>query len=142
MSWRPNVVRSLGLDQGHHEELRNGPEIKNHIRESLFLDFRKVRDFSGIVSEDSRRFRRVPLWGPPVPEGLPATKEWPTGPCGQPSLVHVANQWAAHKKGVTTFERRRLPLFKEKGGYHLGDEVVGCPKPPYIKRGRGLNVPS
>jgi hypothetical protein len=27
----PKVVRSLGWDPRHHEELRNGPEIKFHI---------------------------------------------------------------------------------------------------------------
>ena len=27
----PNVVRSPGCDPGCHEELRNGPEVKNYI---------------------------------------------------------------------------------------------------------------
>ena len=31
MSWRSNVVQSLGLDPGHHEEIRNGPKNKIHI---------------------------------------------------------------------------------------------------------------
>ena len=142
MSWRPNVVRSLGLDQGHHEELRNGPEIKNHIRESLFwvsekfeifpASYRKILESSGGSHCGAHLSRRAYL----RPRSVP--------------LVHVASppwcMWLINgqpiKGGVTTFERRRLPLFKEMGGYHLGDEVVGCPKPPYIKRGRGLNVPS
>ena len=41
----PKVVRSLGWDPGHHEELRNGPEIKIHIRQVGFRvpeKFRKV----------------------------------------------------------------------------------------------------
>jgi len=69
------------------------------------------------VSECSRRFRRVPLWGPPVPND----QGWPTGPFDQAYLVQVVNQWASLKWGVTTLERggyyllkeRGLPLFKE-----------------------------
>ena len=36
MSKRPNVVRSLRWDPGYHEDIRNGPENKIHIRKVLF----------------------------------------------------------------------------------------------------------
>ncbi len=46
MRWRPNVVRSLGWDPRHHEEVRNGPE-EEYVSElfwknSAVLYFRKV----------------------------------------------------------------------------------------------------
>ena len=43
---RPKIVRSLGWDPGHHEELRNSPEIKFHIRKVGFRVSGKFRDFS------------------------------------------------------------------------------------------------
>ena len=51
MRWRPNIVRSLGWDPGHHEEVRNSPENKIHIRKVIFPGFGKVRENSGIVSK-------------------------------------------------------------------------------------------
>ena len=45
MSKRPNVVRSLGWDPGYHEEIRNGPENKIHIRKVLFRGWRMVPVF-------------------------------------------------------------------------------------------------
>ena len=48
----PNVVRSLEWDPGYHEEIRNGPENKIHIRKVLFRSSGKFLMFS---SEDSRR---------------------------------------------------------------------------------------
>lgn len=45
MRWIPNVVRSLGWDPGHHEEVRNSPENKIHIWEVIFRVTRKVQDF-------------------------------------------------------------------------------------------------
>src|SRR5664279_3971231 len=42
---RPKVVRSLGWDPGRHEELRNGPEIKFHIRQVVFWVPEKFRIF-------------------------------------------------------------------------------------------------
>ena len=38
-------VRSLGWDPGHHEEVRNGPENKIHIREVIFQGSEKVSVF-------------------------------------------------------------------------------------------------
>ena len=58
MRWRPNVVRSLGLDLGHHEEVRNGPENKIHIREVDFRVAEKFGIFPVSYRESSRRF-----WG-------------------------------------------------------------------------------
>ena len=117
MSWSLNIVRSLRGDPRHQEELRNGLEVKIHIWQSDFRISEKVQDFHGRVSKCSRRFRRVPLWGPHIHHD----QEWPTGPFDQPSLVHVVNQWATRKWGVTALERggyyllkeRGLPLFKE-----------------------------
>jgi len=40
---------------------------KESYKGKYFLVFGKVRNFSGSVSEGSRRFRKVPLWGPPAP---------------------------------------------------------------------------
>ena len=34
--WLLNVIRSPGGDPGHHEEFRNGPEVKIYIWEVLF----------------------------------------------------------------------------------------------------------
>ena len=62
MRWRPNVVRSLGWDPGHHEEVRNSPENKIHIREVLFQGSEKVRYFD-------RRFYKVL-------EGYPGGAPW------------------------------------------------------------------
>ena len=68
----PKVVRSLGWDPRHHEELRNGPEIKFHIKESGFWVTGKVRDFSVMywkVLEGSRgshggaHHPERPTWG-------------------------------------------------------------------------------
>ena len=46
MRKRPNVVRSLGWDPGYHEEIRNGPENKIHIRKVPFLSWGMVPVFS------------------------------------------------------------------------------------------------
>ena len=46
MSKRPNVVRSLGWDPGYHEEIRNGPENKIHIRKVLFRSSGMIPVFS------------------------------------------------------------------------------------------------
>ena len=42
----PNVVRSLRLDPVYHEEIRNGPENKIHIRKVLFQSSGKFPMFS------------------------------------------------------------------------------------------------
>ena len=52
----PKVVRSPGWDPGHHEELRNGPEVKIYIWEVIFWVPEKVRFFrycTGKVLEGS-----------------------------------------------------------------------------------------
>jgi hypothetical protein len=51
MRWRPNVVRSLGWDPEHHEEIRNGLENKIHIWKVHFRVSGKVQENSGNVSE-------------------------------------------------------------------------------------------
>lgn len=56
MSWRPNVVRSLGWDPGHHEEVRNSPENKIHIREVIFRVSEKFEIFPVSYREGSRKF--------------------------------------------------------------------------------------
>jgi hypothetical protein len=40
----PKVVQSLGRDPGHHEELRNSPEVKIHIWK-VVIGFRKKFEF-------------------------------------------------------------------------------------------------
>jgi hypothetical protein len=40
---------------------------KESYKGKHFLGSGKVRNFSGSVSEGSRRFRKVPLWVPPAP---------------------------------------------------------------------------
>ena len=54
MRKRPNVVRSLGWDPGYHEEIRNGPENKIHIRKVPFRSWGMVPVFS------SGMFYKVP----------------------------------------------------------------------------------
>ena len=61
---RPNIVRSLGWDPGHHEELRNGPEDIVSYMESGFRVLEKFGIFSVKYRNDSRRFRKVPKWDP------------------------------------------------------------------------------
>ena len=39
---RPKVVQSPGWDPGHHEELRNGPEVKIYIWKVVFGVSKKV----------------------------------------------------------------------------------------------------
>ena len=56
MSKRPNVVRSLVWDPGYHEEIRNGPENKIHIRKSNSGVREWFRCFYQNVLEGSRRF--------------------------------------------------------------------------------------
>ena len=51
------VVRSPGWDPGHHEELRNGPEVKIHIWKVVIGVPKKVRVFSVLYWEGSRRFQ-------------------------------------------------------------------------------------
>src|SRR4051812_15959417 len=51
-----NVVRSLGWDPRYHEEIRNGPENKIHIRKVRFRSLGKIPMFSSEVLEGSRRF--------------------------------------------------------------------------------------
>ena len=41
----PKVVRSLGWDPGHHEELLNGPEVNIYIREVIFRVPEKFGNF-------------------------------------------------------------------------------------------------
>ena len=41
----PKVVWSPGCDPGYHEELRNGPEVKNYIWEVIFWVPEKVQFF-------------------------------------------------------------------------------------------------
>ena len=53
MRKRPNVVRSLGWDPGYHEEIRNGPENKIHIRKVLFRGWNGSGVFIGNVLEGS-----------------------------------------------------------------------------------------
>lgn len=43
---RRNIVRSLGLDPGHHEELRNGPQIKIRISQ---VNFRVPEKFGNLL---------------------------------------------------------------------------------------------
>ena len=45
MRWRPDIVRSLGWDPGHHEEIWNSPENKIHIREVIFRVSEKFGNF-------------------------------------------------------------------------------------------------
>ena len=56
----PKVVRSPGRDPGHHEEFRNGPEVKIYIWEVLFWPLENVRNFSVLYGEGSRRFEVGP----------------------------------------------------------------------------------
>ena len=58
--WLPNVVRSPGQDPGRHEEFWNGPEVKIYIWKVVVRVPKKVRVFSVLYREASRRFRRVP----------------------------------------------------------------------------------
>ena len=51
------VVHSPGWDPGHHEELWNGPEVKIHIWKVVIRVPEKVRVFSVLYQEGSRRFR-------------------------------------------------------------------------------------
>ena len=53
----PKVVRSPGWDPGHHEELWNSPEVKIHIWKVVIGVPEKVRVFSVLYREGSRRFR-------------------------------------------------------------------------------------
>ena len=55
--WLLNVIRSPRGDPGHHEEFRNGSEVKIYIWEVLFWPPENVRDFSVLYREGSRRFR-------------------------------------------------------------------------------------
>jgi hypothetical protein len=41
----PNIVKSLGWDPRHQEELCNGPEIKIHVREVEFRVLKKLPFF-------------------------------------------------------------------------------------------------
>ena len=64
MRWRPNVVRSLGWDPRHHEEVRNGPE-EEYVSElfwknSAVLYFRKV--VLEIFSELDETKAEVPIF--------------------------------------------------------------------------------
>jgi hypothetical protein len=53
----PKVVQIPVWDLGHHEELRNGPEVKIYIWEVIFWVPEKVRFFPVLYREGSRRFR-------------------------------------------------------------------------------------
>ena len=87
------LIRSLGWDPRHHEELRKSPENKIHIRKVVFGGVGKVREFSVRVPEVSTRFRKVLEWGPPDvwgphgPRGGAAatwaSRTSPIGPCGR-----------------------------------------------------------
>src|SRR6266699_5964038 len=67
---RSNVVRSLGWDPRHHEEIRNGPENKIHIWKVKIRVSEKFRFFSGELLECSRSFRS----GPHMHGGVHAAK--------------------------------------------------------------------
>ena len=89
---RPKVVRSPGWDPGHHEELRNGPEVKIYIWKVVFGVPEKVSIFSVLYREASRMFRRVPWWGPlvqNVPHGPRGGAPALHGPGAQPHLAHA-----------------------------------------------------
>ena len=60
MIWRPKFVRSLGWDPGYHDEVRNSPENKIHIREVKIPSFRKF----GIFLEESGKVPMGPTCGP------------------------------------------------------------------------------
>ncbi len=140
MSWRPNVVRSLGWDPGHHEEVRNGPENKIHIRKVIFRVSEKFRNFSVLYRRVSRRFRRVTS-GPTFSGGL-----------HRPSRAQPASPSRA------TLKRKRKTLGEitvhggtvhtvtvHDGTVHAVTVHVGLFPPPtsfllYIKRG-GAGVP-
>jgi hypothetical protein len=134
----PNFVRSLGWSLGHHEEIRNGPEIKNHIYESGFRVSRKVRDFSVLyqkVLEVSGGSTDGAHMGP----GGGALAYM--GQVHQPSLAHAASagetlkgrhregNWGGGKRvsfpplaATPTWRGAKLaaplpwPLYKERGG--------------------------
>ena len=125
----PKIVRSLGWDPGHHEELRNGPEIKKTYMESGFQGYRKSSGFFGIVPEGSRRFRRVPWWGPPIPEGPTWTKGWRTMALHGPGAP--APLWPM-RLGI----RDKIKSLKNRGE-RLGGQV-GC----YSALGLGGQGPS
>ena len=88
----PKVVRSPGWDPGYHEELWNGPEVNIYIWEVIFWVSEKVRVFSVLYREGSRRFRgfhrgaQRPEKGPHGPRGgATAHMGWP-----HPSPRHMS----------------------------------------------------
>ena len=64
-TWLPNVVRS----PGHHEEFRNGPEVKIYIWEVLFWSPEKFRVLS-VTYRDHREGPGGPPGGATGPRGL------------------------------------------------------------------------
>lgn len=63
-------------------------------------------------------------------------------------LVHVTSppwsMWPIRapllKRGLPLLKEGGYHFFKERGSYHLGYEVLGCPQPLYMKRSGGMNV--
>jgi hypothetical protein len=60
---RPNIVQSLRWDPGHHEELRNGSEGKNHISQCAFRVHENFRNFRVFYRNGSSRFWGSHWWG-------------------------------------------------------------------------------
>ena len=50
------VIRSLGWDHRHHEEIRRSPENKIHIRKVFPGGIGKVPEYLHRVPEGSRKF--------------------------------------------------------------------------------------
>ena len=50
------MIRSLGWDPRHHEEMRKSPENKIHIRKVVSGGIGKVPEYFGKVPEGSRKF--------------------------------------------------------------------------------------
>ena len=59
MRWRLNVVRSLGLDPGHHEEIKNCLENMIHIMEIIFWVSEMFRSIHMGVLEGFGVFQKV-----------------------------------------------------------------------------------
>src|SRR3954468_20550706 len=82
MSKRPNVVRSLGWDLGYHEEIRNGPENKIHIRKVQFRSSGMVSVFSSECSRRVYKYHRYGvgrLHGCVMKSGMVASCPWSLG---------------------------------------------------------------
>ena len=99
------VVRSPGSDPGHHEEFRNGPEVKNYIWEVEFRPSGKFRG-SPVLYRDHRK----------GPGGLPGGATYPGGPHGlkwegnQPLVGWCAPPWPPLRLGLGTLGEGAPPL--------------------------------